>query len=365
MTGRGRLLPGLALAAACLAGWWLHSRFEWVRGESWTGYQGEARTNPYLAAQRLLQRTGHPTVCLRAFPDPLPPAGDLLVLPGPRPPLDPPAAAQVAAWVERGGLLLAAAPMDQGPAPDPLFHRFGVGLESRPPRPAQFTATLDGVGLRLAMGERARLRAGKGLAQAGPGNDTVLAYRARGAGAAVLCADLDCLRNDQIQRLDHADFLCGVAAWRPGHKVWIVVRTRPPGLAAWLGRNAWPLLVAVGALVLAGLWAAAPRFGPPLADPDPARRSFLEHLDACGRYQWRAVRGQPLLAASREAFQRRLARVHPAWAALEPGALCQRLARHSGLPERRIARALHLPGAFRAAGFLEAIQTLRHLGKSL
>jgi hypothetical protein len=365
VTGRGRLFLGLAVAVALLAGWWLHSRFRWVREETWAGYQGEARDNPYLAAQRLLQRTGHPAACLRAFPDPLPPPGDLLVLPGLHQPLDPPAAAKVTAWVERGGLLLAAAPLGEGPVPDPLFHGFGVGLEPLPPHPAQFTVTLGGVGLRLAMGGRARLRAGKDLAQAGPGSDTALAYRVQGAGAAVLCADLDCLRNDQIQRLDHADFLCGVAAVRPGRKVWIVLRSQAPSLGAWLGRNTWPFLAALGVLVLSGLWAAAPRFGPPLADPDPARRSFLEHLDACGRYQWRVARGRSLLGASRDAFSRRLARVHPAWAALDPEAQCQRLARHSGLPEGRIARALHLPGPSHSAGFLEAIQTLRHLGKSL
>ena len=53
----------------------------------------------------------------------------------------------------------------------------------------------------------------------------------------------------------------------------------------------------------------------------------------------------------------------PGWAALEPEALRQRLAHHSGLPGERIARALHLPGAPHAAGFLEAIQTLHHLGR--
>jgi hypothetical protein len=337
MKARGVVLI-LVLALAAMLGWLLHTRFYWAREETWVGYQGEALDNDFLAAQRLLQRTGHAAACLHGLPAQLPPPGDVLILPR-RSALAKAEAARIADWVAGGGLLLAAA----AEPPDSLFARFGARLDPVPASGAT-RFSLDGKDLELELG---------GMVQ-----------RDLGQGGAVLCTDLDCLRNDRIQAHDHADFLCAVAARRPRGGVWIITRDAAGSAWGWLWQRAWPALVALAALCLGALWAAAPRFGPRLADPDPARRSFLEHLDACGRYQWREAQGRPLLAAARASFLQRLGQRHPAWADLPPGQLCLRLAQRSGLPQGRIERALHQPAAH-AAGFLEAIQTLHLLGRHL
>jgi len=351
MTARGLTLLGLGLALAAVLGWLFHTQYVWTREEVWAGYQGEARDNDFLAAQRLLQRTGHPAACLEGLPDRLPPPADLLILPARGLAMAPTDAARIAAWVEAGGLLLAEAPEDPA-APDPLFGAFGLGLAYAPgPEPAAVTVRVGGVPLRVAMAGPVRFR----------GGESRLVERARGRGRALLCTDLSCLRNGRIQALDHADFLCAVAGQRPGGKVWIVLADRrAPSFWAWLLPRAWPFLAALAALVLAAVWAAAPRFGPISPDPDPARRGFLEHLDACGRYQWQTARGRPLLAASRKAFERRLGQVHPGWPRLDPDERCLRLAQSSGLTRDRIARALFGPGDS-PGSFLEAIQTLHHL----
>lgn len=332
MTARRVVLVFAAVLAATL-GWLFHSQFYWAREDTYVGYQGEAQDNEFLAAQRLLRRTGHPALCLDALPAQLPPPADLIILPR-RQPMDSPEAARVAHWVATGGLLLAAA---SGPG-DSLFERFGA------PDGSAGAATFDAAGGQLRV-------------ETGP-----IARRDLGRGAALLCPDLRCLGNGRIQTLDHADFLCAVAALRPAGRVWIVTLDAPASAWGRLWRRAWPALAALAALGLAALWAAAPRFGPWLPDPDPARRSFLEHLDACGRYQWRASQGRPLLEAARADFLQRLARQHPGWSGLEPGQLCQRLAQRSGLAPERIDRALHHPAAH-AGGFLEAIQTLQLLGR--
>ena len=337
MRARGTVLA-LAAVLALLLGWLLHSQYYWAREDTYVGYQGEAQDNPYLAAQRLLQRTGHPATCLAGLPDPLPPPGELLILPWRRA-LTGAEAARLADWVGSGGLLLARA-AGRG-IPDPLFQRFGVSL---PPEAGPATFTLDGPALRLETGAIARCDTGR--------------------GRALLCASLDCLRNEHIAALDHADFLCALADLHPGGRVWIVTRDAAGTAWAWLWQRAWPALGALAALCLGALWALAPRFGPVLPDPDPARRSFLEHLDACGRYQWRIAHGRALLEAARAAFLLRLGQLHPAWAGLEPGPLCQALARRSGLPPERVDRALHHPAAH-AAAFLEAVQTLHLLGRTL
>jgi hypothetical protein len=376
MTARSRLLLGLALALAVLAGWALHSQFQWRREEEWVGLQGEARSNDYLAAQRLLQRMAHSAESVAAIPDGLPPPGDVLILPRRVQPMLRPEAARIAAWVERGGLLVAAGAVadagGQDRTPDALFELFGARLEPAEAGPGgddpiTLRYQLDQADLQVEMGGPLRIQAPgrEPRDQAGPAAGTALLRCPLGGGEALLCTDLRCLRNDRIQAFDHADFLCALAARRPDGKVWIVVHPPSGGFWGWLAARAWPFLAALAALLLGAVWAAAPRFGPLLPDPDPARRSFLEHLEACGRYQWRAARGQQLLAAVREAFSRRLARLHPGWAGLEPPALCQRLTQRTGMSAERIERALHLPGPAHAPGFLEAVQTLRHLERNL
>lgn len=355
MRPRGVALT-LAVILAALLGWWVHARFYWVRETTWAGYQGEALDNDFLAAQRLLQATGHPAASVPGLPAQLPPPGDVLILPRRSQAMAPADVARIANWVAAGGLLLAAGAEDRSGADrDGLFGRFGARLvpaDQHDPGPAAF-----GPGLKVELDPRSRIQAS--------GAESAIVERALGQGAALLCVDLECLRNDRIQAFDHADFLCAVADRRPGASVWIVTREVAGDAWSWLRQHAWPFLAALAAFCLAALWAAAPRFGPWLPDPDPARRSFLEHLDACGRYQWRAAQGRPLLGASREAFLKRLAQVHPGWAVLGPGPLCQLLAQRTGLPPERIQRALHHPGPFHAAGFLEAIQTLQFLGRQL
>ena len=346
------LALALALAAGGL-GWLLHRQYAWRQDDVWAGYQGEARSNDFLAAQRLLQRTGHAAACLDGLPPRLPGPGDVLILAGRSQPMAAADADRIAGWVDQGGLLLAEGLPDQE---DPLFQTLGARVVAAPPPPGPEPVALDGAGLLLDLGP-GRLQAGFA---AGPR----LGVRDLGRGRAIVCTSLDCLDNDAIPRLDHADFLCAVAAERPAGQVWIVTRDLPGSAWGWLRDRAWPILVSLAALCLGSLWAAAPRFGPRQADPDPARRSFLEHLDACGRYQWRHNQGRPLLEASRAAFRQRLGQVRPAWPALEPEELCLRLARHSGLPRDRIDRALHAPAAH-AAAFLEAIRTLQSLRRSL
>jgi hypothetical protein len=369
MSARGYALT-LAAVLAALLGWLFHAQYTWVREEVRVGYQGEALDNDFLAAQRLLQRTGHPAASLRGL-GALPAPGDVLILPRRGGPMAPPEAARITAWVASGGLLLAAGAEPEAPgAPrDALFRSFGVRVAAAPAPPAPCGLALQGATLRLDLGANTLQAAGsRTLAPTAPGERPEppgqLLQRDRGRGRALLCTGLGCLDNDNIQRLDHADFLCAVAAQRPGGRVWIVIRDQAPSAWGWLWAHARPALAALAALLLAALWARAPRFGPPLPDPDPARRSFLEHLDASGRYQWRTGQGHLLLAASRTALLRRLGQAHPGWLHLDPEELARRLAQHAGLPPERIHRALHHPAATHA-GFLEAEQTLHQLRRSL
>jgi hypothetical protein len=354
------ILAGLVV----LLGWLGWRRMGWERVEVPAGLQGEALRNPYLAAQRLLQATGHPASCLDALPATLPPPTDVLILPERGGALGAPSAARLGQWVERGGVLLAAGlePEERGArrTSDPLFRQFGARLVAPGPETPAGPAELELGGRRL----RADLGRGALLDGAGAPEARLLRVR-RGAGAAWLCPSLACLDNVRIRDLDHPDFLCAVAALRPAGHVWIILQLEPDSLWTWLRRRAWPALAALAALLLAGLWAATPRFGPLQADPGLGRRSLLEHLDACGRYLWRQDRGQTLVAAARAAFIRHLDQARPGWERLAPEALAERLAQRAGLPEAQVRRALLDLAPNHPGAYLEAIQTLQRLRKNL
>jgi hypothetical protein len=172
--------------------------------------------------------------------------------------------------------------------------------------------------------------------------------------------------NDTIGRVENARF---VATWlRHGRDrlvpVWIFYESEWPSLFELLRRHAAPALAA-GALLLAlWLWRSLARFGPLLPARDSARRSWLEHLEAAGRFHWRQDRGAALLAGLREELARELARKRPAWARLPERERLERLAQASALPLEPVAHALlGTPGG--ARGFTSAVRTLERVRAAL
>jgi hypothetical protein len=73
-----------------------------------SGYQGEAARNPYLAAQRLLERMGTPVRSFAELPGihELPPPDATLLVPTPRRTLGKARALELTRWVESGGNLV-------------------------------------------------------------------------------------------------------------------------------------------------------------------------------------------------------------------------------------------------------------------
>ncbi len=393
--GPGRILAlvaGLALLAGL--GLLLAANLEWGEKRVWVGWQGEARSNPYLAAKRFLDGADRPTDCFHGLPLAELAGADrgLLILPSRALRLSPGQAAALAAFVDRGGLLLAEGAWleaaDTTATQDPLFAAFGVRLvastwwerlKDRPPQEVQafqdahrtLPVRLGGpasppLQVRFGRGGMLEDRAGRAQAAFGDEAGVKALLVAHGKGRAVLFSDMDWMQNDSIGEHDHAAFLEALAGLaEPGRRrAALVIREAPPSLPAWLLERAPAALGLLVVLVVLALWRAAPRFGPLLPDPAEARRSLLEHLQACGRFQWRLQEGRALLQAARQAALDHLARVHPGWTALAPDALCRRIAEHTGLAEERVFRALRYERAADPHGFTEALQTLDLIRKT-
>ncbi|WP_323846349.1 DUF4350 domain-containing protein [Microbulbifer magnicolonia] len=157
----------------------------------------------------------------------------------------------------------------------------------------------------------------------------------RGEGLITLLADGGIWRSRRIGHFDHAYFLALLAA--DGEFVFLT-QPRFASLFELARRYAREFFLAGSLALLAWLLLRARRFGPLAPAPQPARRSLLEHIAACGHYYWRADRCERLLHSQRSAMLRRLGGEHASKATRRQ--LCIELGNATGLSESNIAACL-------------------------
>jgi uncharacterized protein DUF4350 len=394
MSRRAILRALLVLTVLGLCAAWFFSCFEKREVEIETGVSAEARRNPYLALGRLLERMGH-TVVFETNPArlaelPAPPA--TLILPTSRASIGAERSQALLDWVSRGGHLAVVTyslwgesekatekdPELHAPRPDPILDRFGLrqwpglpplpehgenGLPKAPiaPAPPSFEdliqgklpepkieaswAAFDGIEpLEVGFSPDFRWLDPQGAAQwsvAGFSGVHLIELR-HGLGRISAFTSEDPLVNRWIAQRDNAEF---AVRWlrrdeNANGPIWIFYEEDWPSLVTLVREHALPALIAGAVLLSAWVWSTVFRFGPVLPEPPRARRAWLEHLEAAGRFHWRQDRGQALLAGMREEVTRRLREHHPGWRALSERERCARIAEHTGVPLDEVEHAL-------------------------
>jgi hypothetical protein len=169
----------------------------------------------------------------------------------------------------------------------------------------------------------------------------VLLTRAEGKGRITLTPDLNFIYYSSLSYFDHAAYLQRLLALHPGQGP-VVVWSRPVELSlfTWLWNHAKAPLLALLLLMVAWVWKGWPRFGPLLPEPQPLRRSLLEHLTASAHLLWWGGAGAHLVARTREALERRAQRLNPAYGALDLGGKAEWLAQATGGSADAISAAL-------------------------
>lgn len=172
------------------------------------------------------------------------------------------------------------------------------------------------------------------------------------------------LSNSKIASRDNAEFAVRwLRAWGNG-PIWIVTAEDWPSFLVLVQRHASAAIAGCAALLLLWLWRSLFRFGPLLPAPDPARRRWLEHLEASGRFHWRQDRGRELLESLRGTVLRALERKHPSWSRAPERERLERVAHTSGLPLELVMHAfLGTPAA--AKSFVSAVRALERIRASL
>ena len=354
-------IPFILLAAIGLGVWWFLANFERVPGKEKVGPSGEARLNPFLAAERFAGRMGVRAAQVRTLPqlDAIKPGG-VLLLPNQRQSLDAQRIERLLAWVAAGGHLVAEAEFIG--VDDPLFDALLVGRESGEAVDKPVPVELKGRRLEVSFPDAMRLNS-----DASPrlrAGSKLFSFE-RGKGMVTVATSLAFARNARIGEHDHAAFLWELMQLRPASH--FTVYFRPERLSLWgfLARNALPAVLAAGALLLAWVWHIVPRFGPVAPDLPPARRRLLDHLRASGRYYWAKGMRARLVLAARDAALWRLARAQPDFAAAGQAEKITRLTSLVKISNEEAARFLAAAGEMRGAEFIRVTQHAQKIHSAL
>jgi len=398
---RQSLIVAAAIAlVVALATWWFFANFERRTDTVETGFQGEARRNPLLALQRLLEASGdtvHGIESLSRLRN-LPAADGVLLIPTQRYDLGPKRSEQLHAWVERGGHLIVVARERVGEvrrSSDPLLDRYGIVLEVDPDAdvdteddagsdddPKDTSAVNESIEsvpvvvddneepYRVAFSPQRRVLLGDDSIEpnwwVGHGYGAHLLELAVGHGYLTILSDAEFLDNNAIGDFDHAAFALRLFHLRGDlDEIVLVYRDDMPSLLGVLWRWAWPVLISAGLLLLAWLWSASRRFGPMQADPIPSRRSLREHIQASGRFLWYHGHRPHLIEAARQATQRRIQQRHPAWHGLAGDELARCVAEATSLPISEVQWAMHVESLSTEAEMARYMNTLNTIGNRL
>jgi hypothetical protein len=377
------LLLGLLfiVAVGSGAGWFL-ANFEQVPEQIWVGFQGKARRDHYLAAQRLVQAMGMQAQSMRELPAlrTLPEQATLF-LPAARQTITPQLREAILLWIHQGGRLIIEA--EEIHQPDPLLDELGVErtaietdeavdgeedeeADAGPVETIEVRLPDELPPVKLHMNEGLSVDTEMAARSFGGRYATTVLLLKRGRGDVIVVNDFDIFSNYLIGEHDHAEFL------------WRLVRLEPTSREAlffdnplklsvldWLNLHAWPVMVAGAALLLLWLWRAVPRFGPLQPDPERQRRRLLDHLRASGRFLWSNGGRERLLGAAREACLRHVIRAHPDLLATPEDQRAERLAQLLRMPIGLARQLIVAPAAPRIIDFLQTIRLYQEVHERL
>lgn len=320
--------------------------FEEVTRE--TGYKGKARLNPWLAAERFVERKGYD---VRSSGSWVKPDWDHSVCFVPVGVLN--NAGLVSAmkrWVSNGGHLVLLVEYSESEWNDwSDFHRSvpelqgpllaflketGVTLERHGSGKIPETGiTFDGKTYQTEMDPKARVSTGDQKEQGFASVDY-------GYGRVTVVTDGRIFRSRKIGDKDHAALLSALIESSDNEGT--VVFLRGAGISLWrmLGRHLWPVLIGLGVALIIWLWKSFTRFGPmESAATSSPLRGYDHHLEALGDFQWRLDKGAALLAPIRERIVEGGQKAVAA-AGRRDADFFQFLADRAGLPRERVNRAL-------------------------
>lgn len=364
---------------------WFFLTHERVPDSSYTGYQGEARFNRFLAAEMLLTELGIEAES-RAILEPsewLPDYSDTILtrLSAPISVDDERVALQD--WIAAGGHLIIMPPNNDTVLVENFLAEFGYeitqqsapeeeekdgdgenvddGSETDDEETFDYHLDLDYMSDRITIlddtTESTTLSDDLGI---------VAARRTWGSGFVTVVSSVRFFSNSRLEDEDHARLLLDVVAGyiEPG-KVWFIYDASFAPLWLLIWNNAPFAVLGAAALLLIALWAAMPVFGPTIFSDKPVRRSIIEHIRAAGTFVWKQHGSKDLNDSAARAILHEAEGRHPGISRLSKTKQAQLIARLTGLDAQAVLDAISSGGESHMREFTQHMETLHKIRKEL
>ena len=289
---------------------WFLQNFELKQVDAYTGYKGEARSNPLFAARLFLKRMGIPAERHDGLTD-LPSTDSVIILNTERYSLSAQKTQELLDWVAAGGHLITRARTDidsraQAETAQDNDKRFStegrdllqdtlnisIGPHIMPDddlpvlfKPVNSEETLS-IGLPF-FNSLNTTRTDTTHYQLE--HDTWFMDQPHGKGHVSLLSTLRFFENYALSLADHGKMLWYLVHSHTAEpkQVWLVHQDTLPSLITLLFKYAAPLLFTLSLLLLFIFWALIPRFGALIPELPPQRRRILDHIKASGQFLWK------------------------------------------------------------------------------
>jgi hypothetical protein len=372
----------LAVLAGILFATWFFSTHEKVEVEEWVGYRGDARVNPWFAAELLVRELEYEAESKPELnpAEWLPPETDTLILQ-----LTPslgmgPELYMLLNWAGQGGHLVLLGPELVTDGGDDTLWQVGVGLRitrsqlyeamaAHQDAHDDFMAGLDGdyaLGVYPNDAQLEVVADDHDFDVITHGGEIVAARQQWGNGFVSVVANATRFTNDTIKSGDNARLFADVVMGKiePG-KVWLVFRTSLTPLWKLIWQAAPYLVISAALIVLLLLWSALPAFGPRIVAGADERRSILEHIHASGLFVWRHAGRFSLRESSTEALLREADVRHPGLSRLARTKQAEAIARITGQSAQWVLDVLTGSEEKGQRGFTQDIQRIQQIRKEL
>ena len=372
----------LAVLAGILFAAWFFSSHEKVEVREWVGYRGDARVNPWFAAELLVRELGFEAESKPELTpgEWLPPENDTLLVQvtsslGVGPDLY-----LLLNWAGEGGHLVLLGPEYVADEGEDTLRQFGVGLrfarsELHDALTAQedtrddFEAELDGeysLGVHPYDVRLEVVNDDQDFDVITHGKEVVVARQRWGDGFVTVVANATRFGNDSLKSGDNARLFADVVLGEiePG-KVWLIFRTRLTPLWQLIWQAAPYLVMSAALIVLLLLWSALPAFGPRIVAGADERRSILEHIHASGLFVWRHAGRFSLRESSTAALLREADVRHPGLSRLARTKQAEAIARTTGQSAQWVLDVLTGSEEKGQRGFTQDIQRIQEIRKEL
>lgn len=387
------------------------------------GFKGQARIDPFLAAQRFLIAQGHTAERAPSL-IPLPTAYDGLIFTSAEAGMPAGRANQLLDWVSQGGHLVYAlaggSPYNDwsltstlssfgyfgnDERPDPILETLGIiatDRRSKAEKDAEIASVIrpdkkrpsdpspeekDTASKKIELPEDVRtvtttvkwqqqkiaieapdyvtLAIGRPLRRdefvAGTPEAAHLFSLNHGQGRITLLPHARPLRNRYLGTADHGRLLAAIAGESPRHALFVIGLEGSFWQLLW--ERAWRIIIGLAIAIILWLWMSLPRFGPVRSVTLHSSKRFADHLQSLGHFFHSLKRNDYLLASAQKALLQRLAETHPQLT--DSTAQTRFLTSRSGLPDDRVLAALADPKSAPSTQLIRLLQDLQTLRQSL